>query len=117
VAKLKIDESSKSLGLSYLGFFFAAVVALGGLGGNWLDQRYHTSPLFVILGLALAMYAGIREMLKALKEITPIKTKYPTSASPGANPAVRSTGDNDCGPAEVDADRGASHAADDEDAD
>ncbi len=65
--------------------FFVVVVALGGLGGAWLDQHFHRSPLFAIIGLALGLAAGIREMLKVLKETTASSSnpgRYPISAAP-----------------------------------
>ncbi|MDQ2730212.1 MAG: AtpZ/AtpI family protein [Armatimonadota bacterium] len=72
MARLKPVEIGRtwkqSAGASYLGVFFVAVVALGGLGGNWLDVRFHQSFIFAALGVFLGMAAGIREMLKVLKE-------------------------------------------------
>lgn len=75
MARLNVTAQGKtwkqSAGGSYLGVFFVAVVALGGLGGNWLDVRFHQSFIFAAIGVFLGMAAGIREMLKVLKEFSP----------------------------------------------
>jgi len=69
-------------GASYLGMFFVAVVCLGGVGGAWLDQKFHTSPLLALLGVSLGMAGGIREMLKVLKEnAAPPKNKIVAGAA------------------------------------
>lgn len=40
---------------------------LGYYGGNWLDCKYGTSPLFLIIGLlggtALAFYSMVKELM------------------------------------------------------
>jgi ATP synthase protein I len=44
---------------SQLGFVLGAAVLLGILGGSFLDNRFGTSPLFLIAGSILGMAAGI----------------------------------------------------------
>ena len=44
---------------SQLGFVLGAAVLLGILGGSFLDSRFGTSPLFLIVGSILGMAAGI----------------------------------------------------------
>jgi len=50
-----------------MGLLFAAAVALGTLGGAWLDSKLGTKVLFTLLGAALGLYAGLRELLRQLK--------------------------------------------------
>ncbi len=51
-------------------FAIAIPTILFALGGRWLDKRFHTSPIFLILGLVLALVvAGIIVMRKG-KEIS-----------------------------------------------
>ena len=62
-------KSTSTQGLS-AGLTFAAVVALFVLGGRWLDTRCATSPLFVLLGLALGLVGGTIHMLRVLAPAT-----------------------------------------------
>ena len=54
-----------------IGFYIAACILLGILGGLWLDNRFDKSPLFVVagllLGLALAGY-GVYSMIRPLMD-------------------------------------------------
>jgi len=50
-----------------MGLVFTAAVALGVLGGYWLDARLGTKILFTLLGAGLGFYAGFRELLRELK--------------------------------------------------
>ncbi len=46
--------------LSGIGFFMAACIIGGTIGGNWLDGRFDTSPAFLITGiLAGIVFAGL----------------------------------------------------------
>ncbi len=58
-----------ALSLLGVGFFIAISILVGVLGGNWLDQKLGTSPLFLIagliLGLAVAVY-GTWGMIKPI---------------------------------------------------
>lgn len=52
-----------------IGWIVAIPAALFGFGGATLDKTYHTSPLFLILGLAMAMAlsgVGVWRMLKRI---------------------------------------------------
>lgn len=45
-----------ALGLAgQLGYIIALPIVILALGGRFLDQRYGTSPLFLIVGMALAV--------------------------------------------------------------
>ena len=41
-----------------IGWFIASAIVLGTLGGVWLDGRFGTAPLFILLGLALGLGTG-----------------------------------------------------------
>ncbi len=41
-----------------LGYMIALPAALLGFGGAWLDRQLETSPLFILLGLVLAIAAS-----------------------------------------------------------
>ncbi|MGF7183935.1 F0F1-type ATP synthase assembly protein I [Desulfitispora alkaliphila] len=54
------------MGFSF-GITFAVLSFMGYLGGNYLDQRLGTAPVFLILGImaggGLAFYSLIKEIL------------------------------------------------------
>jgi hypothetical protein len=41
----------------------ALLMVLPGLGGNWLDRRWATEPLFTLAGFALGLGGGIWVLL------------------------------------------------------
>jgi F0F1-type ATP synthase assembly protein I len=47
-----------------LPFVFVATVLIGGGIGYWLDSRFHTSPLFLLVLGALGLVAGLRELVR-----------------------------------------------------
>jgi F0F1-type ATP synthase assembly protein I len=53
-----------------IGWYFATCVVLGIVGGRWLDGRFDTAPLFVLigmlLGMAAALYGGYRMLTRRL---------------------------------------------------
>lgn len=52
--------------LSGAGFTMAAAVAIGALGGRWLDQRLGTEPWFLVLGFFLGTVAGFVQMARII---------------------------------------------------
>jgi len=52
--------------LAGLGVTMGAAIALFALGGNWLDGRLGTRPLFVLLGVAVGFTAGFLSMYTRL---------------------------------------------------
>lgn len=58
-----------SLRLIGVGWFIGISVLLGILGGLWLDNKFNTKPLFVIIGLILGItvaFYGVYQMLLPL---------------------------------------------------
>jgi F0F1-type ATP synthase assembly protein I len=49
-----------------LPFVLVADVLIGGGIGYWLDERFHTSPLFLLLLGGLGLVAGMMQILRAL---------------------------------------------------
>jgi hypothetical protein len=62
-----------------IGFYFALCIVLGTLGGRELDRALDTGQVFTILGLALglvlAIYGGIKQLLDVLAEIDRRRTE------------------------------------------
>jgi len=46
----------------------AVSVLVGVWAGNWLDRKFGSAPLFLILGLFLGLGAGILLVLRAIKQ-------------------------------------------------
>jgi ATP synthase protein I len=60
------------LGLVGIGWYIAACIVLGVLGGVWLDGKLNSRPLLTIIGLFLgiiiAFYGVYRMLLPYLKD-------------------------------------------------
>jgi len=58
----------ESLGaLSGMGFAIAIPIAIGVIGGTYLDGLVHTKPLFLLLGLLLGLIVGVFGAYRLLK--------------------------------------------------
>ena len=69
--------NSAAIGMSWQ---LAVVVLVPIVGGYKLDQRFHSSPLWTLVGLALAMIGMIlvvRRTLSEFNEITNVDPKEP----------------------------------------
>jgi ATP synthase protein I len=53
-----------------IGVELAISVMLGVWLGNWLDERFHTAPLFLILGIFLGLGVGIFAIIQLIKKYT-----------------------------------------------
>jgi F0F1-type ATP synthase assembly protein I len=52
--------------LSGAGITFAASIAIGALGGAWLDRKLGTDPWLMIVGFLIGVVAGFAEMLRMI---------------------------------------------------
>ena len=62
-----MDKRLAALGMLGVGFFVAASIILGVVGGNWLDGKLDSAPLFLIIGLVLGIvvaFYGVYAMLR-----------------------------------------------------
>lgn len=53
-----------------MGWYIAACLVLGILGGLWLDQWLHRAPVFMLLGLFVGLGAAFAGMYRMLVRIT-----------------------------------------------
>jgi F0F1-type ATP synthase assembly protein I len=53
-----------------LGIYIAVSVCIGLLGGNWLDGKLHTGPLFLIIGCAAGVTAAGLEVWRIVKRVS-----------------------------------------------
>ena len=61
------------LSLLGMGFYIAIAIVLGIWGGHWLDGKFNTGPLWLIIGLILGIAVavlGVYNMLKPFMENT-----------------------------------------------
>ena len=62
-----MDKRIAALGLLGVGFFIAGSIILGVVGGRWLDIRFDSDPLWLIVGLLLGVtvaFYGVYTMLR-----------------------------------------------------
>ena len=45
---------------SEIGFILLVTTLAGALGGHWIDDQIHTSPLFIVTGLLAGLGIGAR---------------------------------------------------------
>lgn len=61
------DEAPSTSGYATAGLQFAVALVLFALGGDWLDDRFGTGPLFLLLGVfgggAAAFYGMYRKLM------------------------------------------------------
>ena len=53
---------------SALGVEMAAAVAIGALGGQWLDRKLDTTPYLTWFGLVVGVGAAVRAIMRIVKE-------------------------------------------------
>jgi F0F1-type ATP synthase assembly protein I len=49
-----------------IGIQFAVAILLGLYGGQWLDRRWNTKPVFLLIGVFLGAAAGFMSMYRAV---------------------------------------------------
>ncbi|MFT4702676.1 MAG: F0F1-type ATP synthase assembly protein I [Bradymonadia bacterium] len=63
----RIRERNERARASAIGLQFGISIAVGALGGNWLDKRYDTGPWLLLLGFILGSTAAFRDLYKFAK--------------------------------------------------
>ncbi len=56
------------MGIMIPSMLFACVLVGTGLG-YWADKKFGTAPFLMLFGLIMGSVAGVREMMKILKQI------------------------------------------------
>ena len=59
-------EMSKGQRLALVGTELSVSIFLGLFGGHWLDERLATRPWLTLVGLALGIAAGVRNLLRVV---------------------------------------------------
>ena len=55
------------LSLLGMGFYIAIAIVLGIWGGHWLDGKFNTGPLWLIIGLFLGIAVAVLGVFNMLK--------------------------------------------------
>jgi ATP synthase protein I len=66
-----MNRWAAALRLTGIGFYIAACILIGIFTGLWLDNKFNTNPLFVILGLVLGLgvaVIGVYQMIRPLMD-------------------------------------------------
>jgi ATP synthase protein I len=48
------------------GVMMCVSVFLGFLAGNWLDQRFHSAPIFLVIFIILGVFLGFYSLIKEI---------------------------------------------------
>ena len=51
------------------GFQFAAALIAGLYGGQWLDRRFSSAPVFLYLGVAIGAIGGMTALYRQLVQV------------------------------------------------
>ncbi len=54
--------------VSAIGFQFVFSIAIGALGGSWLDRRFGTEPWLLLAGVVLGAVAAYRDLIRLSRE-------------------------------------------------
>jgi len=66
-----------------VGIELALSTVLGLLGGQWLDDRFDTTPALTILGLLLGLIAGFRSLIRTAKQASQSAENQHEEPNPG----------------------------------
>jgi ATP synthase protein I len=61
-----VEKWGSGIRLIGVGFYICACIIGGALGGIWLDNKFNTQPIFVLIGLVLGLvlaFWGVYQML------------------------------------------------------
>ena len=64
-----IGKHLRKSSLIVLPFEMALAPVLLALGGWWLDGKFGTSPILVIVGVALGLVMAVKAILRTIKEV------------------------------------------------
>ena len=53
-----------------IGMMFPVSIALGFLGGRWLDQQFDTGPWLAIVGFLFGVIAALRNLLRSVEKMS-----------------------------------------------
>lgn len=63
-------QTSRALGLyGTIGIELVLSIALGFVGGRWIDRHLGTAPWFMWIGLALGVVAAVRAFIRLAKPL------------------------------------------------
>lgn len=66
--KATYAEKMKAARASAIGLQFGISIAIGALGGNWLDKRFDTEPWLLLTGIILGAAAAFRDLARLARE-------------------------------------------------
>jgi F0F1-type ATP synthase assembly protein I len=61
-------ERRRQMRISAIGFQFCFSIAIGALGGRWLDEKLGTGPWLLVVGLVLGAVAAYRDLINLARE-------------------------------------------------
>ncbi len=61
-------ERRHQMRVSAIGFQFVFSIAIGALGGSWLDRKLGTEPWLLLVGIVLGAVAAYRDLVQLTRE-------------------------------------------------
>lgn len=61
-------ERMRQLRASAIGLQFVASIAVGALGGAWVDRRFGVDPWGLVVGISLGAVAAYRDLVRLARE-------------------------------------------------
>jgi len=77
--RLDADTRRALATVSGIGFSIALCLGVSIVGGLWLDERLHTRPLFILLGIGFGLF-GAASIVYGL--VRPERRRAPPASSP-----------------------------------
>ena len=62
-------SGNSGLRMAGAGFQFAAALIAGLYGGQWLDRRFSSAPVFLYLGVAIGAIGGMTALYRQLVQV------------------------------------------------
>jgi F0F1-type ATP synthase assembly protein I len=64
-----MNKWAGALRLTGVGFFIAICIVGGTFAGLWLDSKFNTRPIFIVLGLLLGLVIAVYGVYRMIKPL------------------------------------------------
>ena len=64
-----MNRWTAALRLTGVGFFIGICIVVGTFAGLWLDGKFNTKPLFILLGLVLGLVVAVYGVYRMIRPL------------------------------------------------